>query len=552
MKDLLKKIPQQTAVYNDCKAEANDNLSIYVPGCARVSSSGKHVCRNFGFGIAGVLLLVHVLYKLNKGAEIEKHQLKIKESTEKTKMRVDEAKEKSKIRCDEYEEKLKIKYKYKQGNVLANNQKQVGLREWHETFNLKCPLPDYSAIPHIFYTLNTCPVDFRPAMLFHFMTMYGALCFSGVRAKYLDGKFQAPSLQVVIEGEQGSGKSCFNDIFKTIFSRVIASDAQKLKNEDSESIIQVIGIETSMARLLEIMAGNNGVHEYMMETEIDAVTERFKKSDNFSTVILRKAFSNEPIALDNKNTNPNVRGTFPVFLNYTFMGTPNAVDRFFKKESYEDGTASRECFAVIPEIGYAMPEFKKLRKDKLEAMQDQIDEWRKKYCYNTDENGVDVPAKETIIDLSYVNNVLEEWRDRMLASSDSKRRGISGRIACMAFRCAMVMHMLAGCPNAKKRNARQQICRLTIYIANYCMERYLYRSSDDKYQQFMQMKQAAMPTAPKPKRKLTHEEVEHWYSLHGTFDDDGNEIGYGTIAKELGCSKDEVRNAFKRYEKTLN
>lgn len=105
--------------------------------------------------------------------------------------------------------------------------------------------------------------------------------FSGVRAKYLDGKFQAPSLQVVIEGEQGSGKSCFNDIFKTIFSRVIASDAQKLKNEDSESIIQVIGIETSMARLLEIMAGNNGVHEYMMETEIDAVTERFKRVTTF-------------------------------------------------------------------------------------------------------------------------------------------------------------------------------------------------------------------------------------------------------------------------------
>lgn len=40
---------------------------------------------------------------------------------------------------------------------------------------------------------------------------------------------------------------------------------------------------------------------------------------------------------------------------------------------------------MIPEIGYAMPEFKKLRKDKLEAMQDQIDEWRK--------NIVTIPTK---------------------------------------------------------------------------------------------------------------------------------------------------------------
>ena len=499
------------------------------------------------------LILLFAKSKKKDEHEDKKTQNKMKVDDHKAMIDVWKNGEINKQNLEFYREKKKIdKENMCINKRIANQANQISLREWHETFNSKCPMPDYSAIPHLFYILNTCPGDFRPAMLFHLMTMYGALCFPEVRAKFLDGKFQTPSLQVVIEGKQGSGKSCFNDIFKIVFSRVIASDAKKLKNEDSESIIQVIGIETSMARLMEIMAGNKDVHVYVMETEIDTVTERFKKSDNFSTVILRKAFSNEPVTLDNKNTKSSVRGTFPIFLNYTFMGTPNAVDRFFKKESYEDGTASRVCFAVIPEIGYAMPEFKKLRKDKLETMRDQIDEWRKKYCYNTDENGVDVPAKETIIDLSYVNNVLEEWRDRMLASSDSKRRGISGRIACMAFRCAMVMHMLAGCPDSKKRNARRQICELTIYIANYCMERYLYRSSDDKYQQFMQMKQAAMPTAYKPKRKLTQEDIEYWYSLHGTLDDGGNEIGYGIIAKELGCSKDDVRNAFKRYERTLN
>lgn len=503
-------------------------------------------------GLIGSIALVYLKSKKKKELEKVKTDEKVVLEKVKSKLAIEEHQKKNESDVEKYRQMQVIKQEIgRQNRNQTDKEYKISLREWYETFNLKCPMPEYSAIPHINVLLNTSPGDFRPAMLLHLLSMYGALCFSKVRAKYLDGKLQTPSLQVVIEGEQGSCKSVFNDLLKTVFGRVVASDSKKLKNEDAENIIQTIGIETSMVRLLEIMANNKGVHVYMMETEIDAVTERFKKRDNLSTATFRKAFSNEAVTLDNKNTKSSVRGTFPVFFNYTFTGTPKAVDRFFKKESYEDGTASRVCFAVIPEIGNVMPEFKNLRKDKLATMQDQIGEWREGYCYHTDENGVDVSAKETIIDLSYINDELEKWRDTMLASNDSAKRNISGRIACMAFRCAMVMHMLAGCSDAKRRNARRQICEFTIYIANYCMERYLYRCSDDRCQQFMRMKQSTMPTAYKPKRRLTNEEIEYWYRLHGTMDGNGNEIGYGTIAKELGCSKDDVRNAFKRYEKTL-
>lgn len=549
MEDRLK---TQAALYNNCKVEADDKLSIDAPGGVRVSSSGKHVCRNFGVGIAGVLIFAFVIYKLNQGAEKEKHQLKIRESAEKTKMRVDETKEKSKIRCDEYEEKLKIKYKYQQNNVLANNQKQLGLREWHETFNSKCPMPDYSAIPHIYETLNLYPEGFRPGMLLHLLSMYGALCFPKVRAKYLDNHLHTPSLQVVVEGVLGSGKGEFYHIYKTLFSKVIASDAEKLNAKDLSGIIQTTSVEASKARLMEILGNNQGISPFIIETEIDTVAESCKKSGGISTDLFRKAFSNETVTLDNKSIKSGIRGTFTVCLNFTFTGTPLSIDRFFKKESYENGTAARVCFVVIPETNNPKQKIKTLRKDKLAIMQDQIDDWRTKYCYHTDENGTDVPAKEKEIDLSYVNNELDKWICAMFFSNDQNKKNLAKRIACVAFHCAMVMHMLAGCPDTKKRNARRQIRELTIYIANYCMERYLYKSSDDKYQQFMQMKQSTMPTASKPSRKPTQAEIEHWYSLHGTLDDNGNEIGYGTIAKELGCSKDEVRNAFKRYEKTLN
>lgn len=85
--------------------------------------------------------------------------------------------------------------------------KDVSLGEWLQWSNREYPMPCYSAIPHISTILDGCPEGFRPAMLFHLLGGYGALAFSNVRARYLDGRYHSPSLQVVIEGEQGSGKS---------------------------------------------------------------------------------------------------------------------------------------------------------------------------------------------------------------------------------------------------------------------------------------------------------------------------------------------------------
>lgn len=84
--------------------------------------------------------------------------------------------------------------------------KEPALGEWLQWFDTQFPMPGYSAIPHISTILNGCPGGFRPAMLLHLLGTYGALCFSNVRAQYMDGRSHSPSLQVVIVGAQGSGK----------------------------------------------------------------------------------------------------------------------------------------------------------------------------------------------------------------------------------------------------------------------------------------------------------------------------------------------------------
>ena len=54
---------------------------------------------------------------------------------------------------------------------------------------------------------------------------------------------------------------------------------------------------------------------------------------------------------------------------------------------------------------------------------------------------------------------------------------------------------------------------------------------------------------PKQRHKLTYDEVELWYNLRGTPDENGNPMGLGTIAKKLGVKKYAVKNAFIRYER---
>ena len=505
-----------------------------------------------GFGLVTGLTLLFA-----KSKKKDEHEDKKTEN----KMKVDEHKAEVDVRKHEkinnqdlelYRAKKEIDEEFHLRNKRPTNQScSISLCKWQNTFDSRYPMPEYSTISHLAIILDCCPDGFKPAMLLHMLTMYGALCFSKVRAEYIDGKKQSPSLQVVIEGVQGSGKGNFNDIFKLLFEHVINSDSQKLQFENPDNIVQITGTEISRARFQMMLACNKGLHMYIMETEIDAVTDCIKKKRGLATELLRKAFSNENTTQDSMNTKPYARGSFPVYLNYTFTGTTKAIDRLFKEKDYEDGTASRICFTLIPERSKQMPDFSRIRQDRLSSIHGQIDKWRKKYCYQTDESKMDVPATETTVDLSYVNKELKPWYETMRDSEDFARSEFSSRSACIAFRCAMVMHMMAGCPSPKEWKKRRQICDLAVYIANFCMERSLYKSSQDKEQRLEELAQNSHSVI-KPKRDLTDEEVKYWYNQHGKTDDNGNVFGYGRIANILGMKKDDVRNALKRYGNSLN
>jgi hypothetical protein len=348
-----------------------------------------------GIGVIGIYVLPEIKRKLGqvkidekkKKNELENDKarevsrLKMEEKDHQCDLDIKKAKEISQVKTDEISRVITIRQDFGlMGKKTVGEQtidKEPALGEWLQWFDTQFPMPGYSAIPHISTILNGCPGGFRPAMLLHLLGTYGALCFSNVRAQYMDGRSHSPSLQVVIVGAQGSGKSIFKNVYEQdLFHRVVMEDREKARSNKPDQIIQTIGSEISKARLLELIAGNHDVYFYSMETEIDTVRQSFTKGGGLSSDLLRKAFSNESISLDNKHTPNECRGTFLVYFNYTFTGTPKAVRRFFKEEEYEDGTASRVCFCAIPELGHSIPEFDLPEGEELEKMRDQIDKWR--------------------------------------------------------------------------------------------------------------------------------------------------------------------------------
>lgn len=460
-----------------------------------------------------------------------------------------------KIRLHEGLLKLQREYSIKGSTTDEQSQNESSISCWIKNFHSIFKMPGYDNIPLLKPVLDGCPEGFKEAMLFHLLTMTGALCFSRVRAKY-NGDLHAPNLMTVVEGKQGSGKSRFDLIYKKLFSRIIEQDRIKTRKDIPGNIKQTVGINITNSKFIDMLAENGKVHLYVIETELSRLLE-VSRSGRIGFIEFRKAFDNEDIEQFNKSKK-STQGRYPVYLNCTLTGTPTAVSNAFNSKEVNEGSARRFCFTVIPEPGAHSEKIQFPEGEELEIIRDKIDEWRSKYCFHHDPVKGDIPCDEYVVDLDYVAEDLEDWIKAQyqiyLKDKVEKRNEIRFGIAAVAFHCAIVLHMLAGNPDANQRLARKNVKQLTLYIADYCMERYLTRFVPDYRMDSANITddQQNSKCSEQKKRHLTLEEILQWYPKRGMIGDDGKPIGYGTIAKHLGLQdKNIVRNAFKRYEKGM-
>lgn len=438
---------------------------------------------------------------------------------------------------------------------------------WSERFRDEFgPLPELP--PMLQFVVERSPAGYEVAMTVTLLCAFAALCFSKVRAKYLDGKVHAPNLQVLVEGNWGTGKEKFMTALNAMFKRLFDRDKEKYSSDDEGKIIQWAGVGATESKFIDILADNGEVHVLMVTSEVLAAVNNMRKQNGLTAEYYRKAIDNGEVFRANKTKD--IQGLFRVFMNCILIGTPGDTTKFFSKE-LEGGTASRICLLAIPDSGRYLEALIIEDGEELERYRDQIDEWNRLYCYEHDESsGSDIPAEEHFIDLDYVNDAIKTWiDDQWLRTNDDPsdpRRDARGRMGAIAFHMAMVIHMLFGCPGAEMAQSRRKVVALTIYLANYCMERFLHKFGGIQRVQ-RELNNLAetvdTPTANQGTQHSSPQPDEENYSgglsksmvIEMTkYYDQSDEIGYGTVVKKFGlppgeASKKMVSRAIRKWKR---
>ena len=441
-------------------------------------------------------------------------------------------------------------------------------KTWSEIFLDEFgPLPELP--PMLQFVVERSPAGYEVAMTVTLLCAFAALCFSKVRAKYLDGKVHAPNLQVLVEGNWGAGKEKFMTALNALFKRLFDRDKEKYSSSDKGKIIQWAGISATETKFIDILADNGEVHVLMVSSEVLAAVNNMRKQNGLTAEYYRKAFDNGEVYRANKSKN--IQGLFRVFMNYIMTGTPGDTEKFFSKE-LEGGTASRICLLAIPDSGRYLEALVIEDSEELEDIRDQIDECNRLYCYAHDElSGCDIPAEEHFIDLGYVNDALNSWIDdqwlRANGDPSDPRVNARGRMGAIAFHCAMVIHMLFGCPEAEMAQTRRKVVDLTIYLANYFMERFLHKFGDiqkvqrelnnqaERVENTTTVHKEAQQSSPQPDEKnycggLSKSTVKKMFEMYIP-----GKVGYGTIAKYFGLpgenGQQKVKRAIKKYKQEL-
>lgn len=452
------------------KGIMRDDVTFNLCDVAKVSGRTRSILLLLGAGA----LVSYLVYHFKQDRKLKNEIKKIKAQTD--------------ANLAEYEGKKEIDLRYGKTTAKETENQETTtdelpidnateVRNWLENFEIDFPIGSFDLPPVIEEYFATCPSGFEVPVIVS-VTAATALCFSKVEAPYLDGKNHRANIQALIEGVFGCGKGVLKLMLDTLFKRRIDRDNAKLANPDGKKkIIQTIAPNISAPALADILGNNQGVHAIMVDPEARTIVEALKKNSGISYEILRKAYDNDEHYRMNRDKNA-PQGSFPVAINLVVTGTPGDTEALIGKE-HEGGTSSRMALCVIPAPGEELPQFDMPKGAYLTALQDQIDEWTDKFAYHTDEEGNDVAAQPYIIDLGYVSSALKEWLAGQFelgeVEGNQARKDLRARIASTVFNCAIVWHMLFGEPTSRQRRERDSIVKLSLYLANYLMERWLHK-----------------------------------------------------------------------------
>ena len=294
-----------------------------------------------------------------------------------------------------------------------------------------------------------------------------------VSVRYADNKEQHLGLMALIIGRQAGGKSSVKEAVE-LWMRPIKQqsleareqeDAVKKKNklrkaneravEMPELIIRKVPITISCSTLLKRLKNAQGHTIYSFGEELDTLLKT-NGAGSWSAKydVYRYSFDRGEWGQD-YNSDQAESGEVNVAYNWTILGTYGAFNRCFSGDNVENGLGGRVLMSEMPDTRFSkIPKYQPMTPEQEEAVLKAAELLQSKAGF------VDTPLLR-----KHIDKWLEEKRLEALKNADEAMDELRKRSAVIAFRCAVVFHLLSGC----ERESRACI-DFMLMMADYVLE----------------------------------------------------------------------------------
>ena len=358
-----------------------------------------------------------------------------------------------------------------------------------------------------------------------------------VEVMYADEKKQYLGLMSIIVARQAGGKSgckeaveCWmkilkdeSDAYRRQEDEIKQQNKCRKANERAQEMpklpIRKLPITVSNSTLLKRFKGAPGHCLYSFCEELDTLLKT-NSAGNWSAKydIYRYSFDRAEWGQD-YNSDQAESGDVQVIYNWTIFGTYGSFNKCFQRDNAENGLGGRVLISELPDTRFAkMPKYRPLTDEEQEAIQQAARKLSELKGY------VDTPRLRKAI-----GKWVEEKRILALKNNDEVMDNFRRRAAVIAFRCAVVFHLLSG----EERESKACV-DFMLMMADYCLDTQMHMLGN-----MIESQQAQ--NAPAEVRTISDK---------NTYDKLPKEFTYADVkdAKGPGYSDSTLRSYVKRWK----
>ncbi len=294
-----------------------------------------------------------------------------------------------------------------------------------------------------------------------------------VEVMYADEKKQYLGLMSIIVARQAGGKSgckeaveCWmkilkdeSDAYRRQEDEIKQQNKCRKANERAQEMpklpIRKLPITVSCSTLLKRLKNAAGHCVYSFCEELDTLLKT-NSAGNWSAKydIYRYSFDRAEWGQD-YNSDQAESGDVQVIYNWTIFGTYGSFNKCFQRDNAENGLGGRVLISELPDTRFAkMPKYRPLTDEEQEAIQQAARRLSELKGY------VDTPRLRKAI-----GKWVEEKRILALKNNDEVMDNFRRRAAVIAFRCAVVFHLLSG-----EEHESKACIDFMLMMADYCLD----------------------------------------------------------------------------------